>query len=196
MLIDLELVGDRAVSSHPVKFRYGESYGSGRDLEIILASDAGRPGGGFRTGKVKSLLLKRDVVMHLSLDDPALARRSPSAAQPPRDGSTLKITCQGAFEYDFNLYAASFHDAVNVLRLATGPSDQLNCELLSVFFEQGSSKPPADALPAGAPQRLYVSSNESPGAIQRLLALPDRPESGERILRRLVQLCDVVEVEG
>lgn len=153
---DVELVGDRAFSPHPVKFRFGESYGSGRDLEIQLASDAGRPGGGFRSGKVKTLLLKRDVVMYLALDDPALARRTRTPgqpAEPARDGSTLKITCQSAFEYDFNLHAASFHDAVNVMRLANGPGDQLNCELLSVFFEHGTPKPAGDApqVPAARP---------------------------------------------
>lgn len=43
-------------------------------------------------------------------------------------------------------------------------------------------------------QTLYVSSNEDPDALMRMLCTEEHPDGGERIVRRLVQLCDVVEV--
>jgi DNA replication protein DnaC len=51
-----------------------------------------------------------------------------------------------------------------------------------------------DAWGPESPRTLYVTSNEDPVALQRLLSTPDRPDGGDRIVRRLVQLCDVVEV--
>jgi hypothetical protein len=149
---DIELAGDRAFSPHPVHFRLGRSRGSGRDLEILLADDQGRPGGGFRTGKVRTLLLKRDVIAHLALDDPAFARPGSDRLRQDMSGSTLKITCQGPFEYDFDRAAASFHERVDVVRLSTGPSDLLNCEVLTVYAEQGRKQPadPAAAAPSVA----------------------------------------------
>jgi DNA replication protein DnaC len=48
----------------------------------------------------------------------------------------------------------------------------------------------------GAPsQVLYVTSNESPAQLAALLSPADHPDGGERILRRLVQLCDVVALD-
>lgn len=48
----------------------------------------------------------------------------------------------------------------------------------------------------GAEQVLYVSSNESPAAVVDLFALRGDPDAGERIVRRLRQLCEVVHVGG
>ncbi len=155
---DIELVGDKATSPHPVHFRLGRSQGSGRDLEIHLQND-GQSGGAFRTGKVKTLLLKRDVVMNLALDDPAFARNQPPGPAGDMAGSTLKITCQGDFRYDFELHAASFHDRVDVARISTGPSDLLNCELLNIFFRSGDA--PANEAPTPAEQ-ASVTPNPTP----------------------------------
>jgi hypothetical protein len=149
---DIELQGDRAVSPHPVQFRLGQSHGSGRDLEIRLGAADGRPGGAFRSGKVSKLLLHRDVVAHLVLDDPALARDRPNSSRPELAGSTLKITCQGAFQYDFERHAASFHERVDVVRMSAGPSDLLNCEVLTVFVDRGGASGPQAAQPAAAGQ--------------------------------------------
>lgn len=45
----------------------------------------------------------------------------------------------------------------------------------------------------GPAQTLYVSSNESPAEVGRMLATDDRPDGGHRIVRRLLQLCEVIE---
>ena len=134
---DVELQGNRAFSPHVVKFRFGQSRGSGRNLEIFLDAD---DGGGLRNGRVKSLHIKRDVVAYLALDDPALARGRQAAPRPELQGSTLKITCQDEFRFDFQQYAASFHERVDVERSTVGPSDLLNCEVLTVFFRRNSDE--------------------------------------------------------
>ena len=62
------------------------------------------------------------------------ARRAPPrrTAEPP-----VEVTCQGPFHFNLDKYIATFTDQVDVLRLNTnGPSDQMNCELLSIFFER------------------------------------------------------------
>jgi len=164
---DIELVGNRAFSPHPVKFRYGRSYGSGRDLEILLDDE---DGGGLRNGRVKMLILKRDVVAYLALGDPALARGRRAAQQPNLQGSMLKITCKGDFRYDFRREAASFHDRVDVVRSSVGPSDLLNCEVLTVFFERDDGAPPAQtpnptnvAGQPGAPDDMPIRRIEARG---------------------------------
>jgi len=142
---DVELIGNRATSPHPVQFRMGRSHGGGRDLEILLAAADGQSGT-FGSGKVQSLSLKRDVVMHLVMDDEMSGRsRTPGAAPQPPEAPT-KINCQGPFQYDFVRSTASFNDRVDVVRLGDGPGDQLNCQILTVFFEQRGG-PQADGVP-------------------------------------------------
>ena len=161
---DVEMIEDRVVTPHAVDFHFGPSYGSGREMTILLTRNEkpadGKPAEekkGIGVNGVKSFELLRDVRMHLLLGgkdpqsvvnpqpDEATARRG---AEPP-----VEITCQGPFRFNVDKYIASFHDQVDVLRLNTnGPSDQMNCELLSVFFERrdatGAKAKPGQ-LPAG-----------------------------------------------
>lgn len=46
----------------------------------------------------------------------------------------------------------------------------------------------------GPTQTLYVTSNESPAELEALYATRDDPQQGERIIRRLAQLCERIEV--
>lgn len=43
-------------------------------------------------------------------------------------------------------------------------------------------------------QRIYVTSNYSPEQVARMLNSPDHPDRGTRIVGRLTELCEVVEV--
>jgi hypothetical protein len=53
-----------------------------------------------------------------------------------------------------------------------------------------------DGGPLGARQTLYVTSNEPPDEVMELLNdVPEHPGMGKRIVRRLVQITDVVEVK-
>ncbi len=84
-------------------------------------------------------------------------------------GSTLRVTCQGHFQYDLELHAASFRDRVDVARMSKGPSDLLNCELLSILFRTKENSPPPEtpadphATAAAAPQDSPIRRIEARG---------------------------------
>ncbi|MEX0676867.1 MAG: hypothetical protein WD063_07310 [Pirellulales bacterium] len=152
---DVEMTADRAWTAEPVNFRFGRSYGSGRDLEILL----GPPPGGQQTDVMRgatfrTLKLKRDVRMRLEMGSgPPAAdahERPPNSAEPP-----IEITCRGPFAFEMEDYAASFHDKVDVFRLnAAGESDQLNCSLLTVYFARPGEALEAAPQPAGGNSTL------------------------------------------
>ncbi len=149
---DVVMLKDRISTPHPVQFRLGRNRGFGREMEILLApTDSSRPTSGLRGGAMRTLQLKRDVKMELELGGGPLAAGAGGAANT----QPIEITCQGPFEFDMERYAASFRDHVDVFRLnPAGESDQLNCEVLTVFFErQGESPatPPGPSPPDGPP---------------------------------------------
>lgn len=147
---DVEMQGERIFTPHPVQFRLGRNHGSGRDMEILMNAAEGAPTGGFKTGTIRSLELKRDVHMQLHTSGGPLA----GGAAGGRRGEPelpMEITCQGSFLYEIVRNAASFHDAVNVFRPnPLGESDQLNCEVLTDFFESGGAPPPEPPNAAAA----------------------------------------------
>ncbi len=151
---DVQMSSDRAWTPRPVNFRMGRSHGSGRDLEILLGSAPDQAPGGMMQGMTVQLLrLKRDVRMRLEMGGgpsrPAAPAGGNGAAEPP-----IEIACQGEFEFDFASYAASFHDRVDVLRInPSGESDQLNCQLLTVYFARSGAVPAeGDAAPTSESQ--------------------------------------------
>jgi hypothetical protein len=166
---DAELIGDRIVTAYPVDFRLGPNRGNGRDLEIRLAPSEtpapNSPAPGF--GGINSLTLKQDVRMRLHPGQadmfPGAAPTAPSAmpnraaesAAEAKENPPVDIACEGAFVFDVLRYAATFERKVDVLRVnVDGPSDQLTCELLSVFFEPAQSATPTEPQPA-APRRGF-----------------------------------------
>ena len=154
---DITLINDRLWTPHPVQFRFGRNHGTGREMEILLAADQGSASGpGLRGGTMRTLELKHDVKMQLELGSGSItggaARPKPTQAEPP-----IQITCQKSFHFDIEKHVAAFHDQVDVLRLnADGPADQLNCDLLTVFFEPHGAQPtaPQATPPAGAEDQL------------------------------------------
>ena len=102
-------------------------------------------------------------------------RGTPAGKPPAAPASDLpvEVTCQGPFRFDVIGKVATFEDQVGVLRInPTGPSDQLNCEKLSVFFtdrdqptpggpnkaKDGPKKRPAGSLNL-QPQRIEAQGN-------------------------------------
>ena len=166
---DIKMQKDRMWTIEPVQFRLGRSNGSGREMEIQLASSEGpAPAKGFSSGGVRMLTLKREVVMMLELGSGPLAAGAPVGIKKDQDESPIKITCQGPFQYDVPRQIASFHDNVDVIRLASGPSDNLSCALLNVVFESHGDKPPAgqSAAPpgtAGQASKMQVRVIEARG---------------------------------
>jgi hypothetical protein len=182
---DVELTEDRVVTPHPVDFHFGPSYGSGREMTILLTRNPkpadGGPGDekkGIGITGVKSFELLRDVRMHVLLggkDPQDLISGEPDEAPPRRNAEPpIEITCQGPFRFNLEKYIATFSDQVDVLRLNTnGPSDQMNCELLSIFFERraeadakakaarAASKPHPHTPTANAVPNVSTPSNAS-----------------------------------
>jgi hypothetical protein len=76
----------------------------------------------------------------------------PTGKPPAEPASDLpvEVTCQGPFCFDVLRKVATFKEQVDVLRInPTGPSDQLNCELLSVFFSDRIALAPGGPNHAG-----------------------------------------------
>lgn len=156
---DLQMDGQRAWTDQPVNFRFGRSTASGRDLEILLDAAAGNGEADLMRGAtLRTLKLNRDVQMQLEVGSGPLAGGA-AGGPPPRGEPPVKITCQGPFAFEMETYAASFRDQVDVLRLnPKGPSDQLNCALLTVYFSRpGEDRPAAAAAPPAAGGGAMVS---------------------------------------
>ncbi len=157
---DVQLSSERAWTPEPVHFRMGRSHGSGRDLEIELGStEPNAAPGAMRGLTVQSLELKREVRMRLEMGtgplvagEQAPGLQNPAAPPAPRQTEPpIEITCEGSFDFDMQDYAASFHLNVDVLRInPMGESDQLNCQLLTVYFGRPGEPDPHAASPSSA----------------------------------------------
>jgi hypothetical protein len=160
---DVQLVEDRVVTPHLVDFRFGASYGSGREMTILLKREdtTGKGSKGPSINGVSSLTLQREVSVHMvtATDDNAKSPTVPPASTPnpfaPTAGGgaqpPVKITCQGPFRFDLDHTVATFNEKVDVFRLnANGPSDEMNCELLAVHFAERDKGPDAPGTKSAA----------------------------------------------
>ena len=152
---NVQMTRERIETAQPITFRYGNSYGSGRDLIIHLAlpvekrSAGGGPAAKQRLPGVASAELVHVDRIRLQLDNPKeLAPAAAAKDQPAAPSLELEITCQGPFKFDFEQRMATFEDQVDVLRVPTsGSVDQLSCQRLSVYF----TKPAVPSAPAAKP---------------------------------------------
>ncbi|NLS91238.1 MAG: hypothetical protein GXX96_03520 [Planctomycetaceae bacterium] len=137
---DVQLMPDQAATTNSVRFRYGPSYGSGRNLVIKFDCDEERPGSAGQPPEVRGIesfeLLELDS-LHLEppkKETPAATGLVQDAADPEAMGP-LEIKCEGPFRFDLAGQYARFQDRVDVYRLnPNGSADQLNCEVLTLRF--------------------------------------------------------------
>jgi lipopolysaccharide export system protein LptA len=174
---EVELVEDRVFTPHPVRFRMGQSHGSGRQMRINLVKtedDNQSKGPGARFGQIESFELVRDVRLHVELADTQGANglwlgEARPASQPNKlaDEPPVEISCRGPFRFDFPRSLATFTDSVDLVRLnKNGPGDQLNCELLAIQFgprEQSTTRRVPARMPAGGAAATTASSTKPPG---------------------------------
>jgi lipopolysaccharide export system protein LptA len=162
---DVQFEDDQVWTKNAVDFRLGPNQGHGRELLMKLMpaeddSDRKSP------GRVESIQLARDVKMHLEASGKSLlptgdrkANSAVASKEPP-----LEITSQGPFHFDLQSYVATFSQRVDVVRLnPQGQSDQMNCELLAVYFgekdSRGQPSPPSRKLPRLDPRIIEARGN-------------------------------------
>jgi hypothetical protein len=142
---DLEMNAKLLYTDKPVRFRMGQNAGVGRELELrFLADEHVRPKeSGLKLPGMDSLEIRRDVRLRLLLDTsnllpgadepspgPSLKGRGEDGANPP-----IEVTCSGPFVFDFVRYRASLDRDVEVRQVnPVGPSDQLTCNQLDLYF--------------------------------------------------------------
>ncbi|MFZ5833054.1 MAG: hypothetical protein ACOY3P_23450 [Planctomycetota bacterium] len=194
---DIQMNEQEIWTPHAVQFRYGGTSGLGRQLRIKLQQGR-PPGrsAGPSVGGIELVEISRVERLHLELGGAGGVKATPmqqsipdaagaasgsivrrlSGAQPAMPGSLgidpnlpLEVTCQGPFRCDLVNQVATFEDRVNVWRVhPVGPSDQMNCELLAIYFAggpAGSSGPaPPDAASGDSPSRtMQVTRIEARG---------------------------------
>ncbi len=141
---NVQIARDRIEAPQPIQFRYGKSYGSGRDLIIYLTMPAGvSPTGGGSSKKNRVPAVSAAELVHvdrirLQLDNPRELTPGAGAgarSKPAAPSVQVEITCQGPFKFDFVRRVATFQDQVDVLRVPTdGAVDQLSCQQLAIHF--------------------------------------------------------------
>jgi len=141
---DVDLTQERIATSHPVDFRLGPNYGRGREMQINLLAgesqaNSEEPKRALQIRGVESFELRYLERLHLELAEEKPSLQKKPAAEDQRSVADaavpVEITCRGPFRFNLARQVATFEDQVSVLRIhPVGPSDQLNCELLSIYF--------------------------------------------------------------
>ncbi len=171
---EVQLTEDHIWTPHPVEFSLGPNYGRGRRMFIKLMtggkSDSGKKRPGPNIVGIESFEVSHLEELHLEVGKEGLSTQAKSDAGPlAADGNTptdskeaIKVTCRGPFRFDLVRRVATFEDHVDLLRShANGPSDQLNCEMLSIHFDlRENSRSAKSASKRSGPNRS--GSNESP----------------------------------
>jgi len=184
---DVELTEQHVWTPHEVDFHLGPHYGRGRRMHIKLLGGKKPLGAGHRGPNIAGIEffeVRHVERLHLELGrlqlpgppKPGKTNKVNKANKPPQAASDmpLEITCRGPFRFDAPAKMATFEDRVDVMRLhPVGPADQLNCELLSVYFsdrrrgssagkpspKRGSKKPQESGPLDLEPQRLEARGN-------------------------------------
>jgi hypothetical protein len=164
---DLDVSEERIWTGQPVEFHMGANSGSGQEMLIKLLKGEGEKRGP-NIGGMQSLELRRQVQMHLEVHDKNHGTAAPKAgaAGPAAgsgrggpaglpfaipDGTPIEATCQGPFHFDPVQQFITLEDRVDVMRLnPSGPSDQINCDLLTIFLSRPRSDAAGDAATATA----------------------------------------------
>ena len=169
---DVELTEDRIRTPHPVDFRLGSHYGTGHELEIkLLPGDEAKQSKrrGPNIAGIESFEVRRLERLHLEFGEASIMPGQPPAPGRPSTGSNLpiEISCRGPFRFDPVQQLATFEDRVDVLQLhPDGPSDQLACEVLSIYFARPRKTPAGDPGPDGSPDERPFQLNLKPRRVE------------------------------
>ncbi len=166
---DVQMSDNRIWTPHDVDMQFGANTVHGRDLRMDMQSNPAGKKSGIGLGTLQAFELGREVSMHLQPGaggflpgDKPVAKdlTAPAAATPAAPPLPVDVRCQGPFRFDLLEYVATFEERVDVLRASrAGPSDQLQCELLSIYFQpkrtaDGAVRPKSGVLPPLEPRRF------------------------------------------
>jgi lipopolysaccharide export system protein LptA len=151
---------EQTVWTHnPVEFTWGRNSGRGRDMRIKLRTDPSKVGNDKNVPPYTGIeLFEMQHIDSLHLEkSPAAPNRTsgPMSAAAIAD-SPVEITCNGPFTFNNDKHVATFAKDVNVFRMnPNGPSDQIQAELLSIYFvPRDNSKPNSDNSSDLEPERI------------------------------------------
>ncbi len=169
---DLAISEQYISAPYEVEFRYGASFGRGRNLVVkLLPGDPARGLGqhGPNIGGIEQFTIQQLDKLHLEFDD----KKTPSKQLRATPGSSVQMTgpievsCQGPFCFNPVQQVITLDKQVDVLRsLPNGPSDQLSCERLTIHLARSRDTviDPAAAKKATAaldlqPRRMEALGN-------------------------------------
>lgn len=179
---ELELTDDGLWTPHDVEFHWGASSGRGAHLQAkFVPGQRGTANShGLNVGGVETIELKHLEQLHLEFGHGGIplgkpAKPKPAAAEPIAAEKTdrpekaaadanwpIEVACRGPFRYDFGQQLATFEDRVDVRRInPEGPSDQITCELLAIYFTRKT--PQAEAKSNDNPANLQPKRLEAQG---------------------------------
>jgi len=137
---DVQLTEQRIWVPNALDFSLGRSTGRGSEMQIKFVPGDDPEGAsrhGLNIAGVESVEVRRLERLHLEPVSKKAGREKPPIAGPGTVDSDLpiEITCRGPFRFDMGGQVATFEDHVDLFRLhPNGPSDQLNCQVLTVQF--------------------------------------------------------------
>jgi len=162
---DVELTEQRLWTPHPVEFTWGRSSGRGAELEVKFLPGERGDGGrrhGMNIGGVEVAKLSR--LEHLLLDLRSTAslfgKPKPAAGRAAKEPeqAQVEVTCRGPVAFGPGEQALVLRDQVDVLQVhPNGPSDQVSCEVLAIYFARRRSPPPGNGEPAPKAASAKVS---------------------------------------
>lgn len=210
---DVQIDMRRVWTPHEVDFEYGPNRGHGSDLRIEWTQTAA-PTAADRNrsalGGIRSLELVH--VERLEIQTPAgdpmggfspavLGVGAPEKREnrtgPPKT-STMEVSCRGPLRIEFPQYLATLSEEVRVIRnCEEGPSDQLQGELLEIYFGPGDSSPTREGqkeVPAMHIERVVVQGHPASLHIPSRQAEATGAHMEYDLVQRTVRMSDPQQV--
>jgi len=161
----------RIWSDNHVQFKHGPHRGHAMQLQMELIPDeTAGPNDAVAVSGVKSVRLRKNVVMDMQLDEELPSARK-SATEPlgkAKPSAPVNIRSNGSFSFVTETNVATFEDTVRV-RKPVGPDeyDELECDKLTLIFEPGDD----DAETQPDPDSVRFEGISGNLTFQRLLAV-------------------------